>query len=189
MCLPYIPKHIQHCILDNPPSQSSIYRKVPTQNVFTVMCDKAIRQTSYFSDDELGKIFSFYIQTNGVLHTCHTHSKSSLKLQVCCKEGGNIFKRVLKIMMSILNSYRHIQILLCRLQRETIRSLTIWVPEKWTEVIGLTHFNKPYGNYSVVHSMEELVQCIFQWLYCYFYQLLITNKWQLSKNCLLLPYK
>jgi hypothetical protein len=46
--------------------------------VFTVMCDKAIWQTSYFSDDELGKMFSFYIQTNRVYYTHATPIQNHL---------------------------------------------------------------------------------------------------------------
>jgi len=90
----------------------------------------------------------------------------------------------------MLNSYRWTQISLCRPERETLRSLTIWISEKWTEVIGLTHFNEPYGNFFCsTFNGQELVQFIFQWLYCYYYRFHITNKSQPSNTLSTAAYK
>jgi len=116
-----------------------------------------MRHTPHFFRRRTSKnILILYSDKQDVLNTCATHIQSSLKLQLPCKEGGNIFKLVLKI-LHVLTLYRRIQIALCRPEREICRRVTVWVwvPEKWTEVIGLTHFNKPSGNFFVVHSMDK----------------------------------
>jgi len=91
--------------------------KVPTQNGFTVMHDEAYPISSKNS-------LILYSDKQDILNKCATHIQSSLKLKVPCMEDGNILKLVLKILY-ILNSYRWIQISLCKPERETLRSLTI----------------------------------------------------------------
>ena len=85
-----------------PLSQSYIFRNVSTQNVFTVMRDKAY-PLFFFRRQTSKNILILYSDKQDELNICHTHIQSSLKLQVPCKEGGNLFKLVLKI-LRILNS-------------------------------------------------------------------------------------
>lgn len=84
---------------------------------------------------------------------CHTHSvifKTTGSLHGGLKHIQTCSENFARIKLMKMDKFHF-----AGQKGESLRSLTIWFPEKWREVIGLTHFNESSGNFSVAHSIDK----------------------------------